>query len=322
MPSRPAALPRFHRLIGVSVLAFLASCNPTTDAADATATPSPPLLWPVAGVDAKDWIINNYVDLDSTSGMRDYRNNVGSAAKTYDGHNGVDIDVPDFRWMDGNLALARSAAAGTVTAIGDGQFDRNVACAGTHNYVSVRQADGRTASYMHLKNGSLTVSVGQQVAAGATLGTIGSSGCSTQPHLHFELRDAANRVVDPFARGFWASPPVYDTPVGLMDVALRVGGFSTVDQLKDPGADATTIVHGGTIGVGVSVGGGHTGDVVSVVLAAPGGATYSTDAVTFTQTYRHTFWYWNRILSAATGTWTATVSVNGVVARTLTFTAN
>jgi murein DD-endopeptidase MepM/ murein hydrolase activator NlpD len=78
--------------------------------------------------------------------------------------------------------------------------------------VQVRDSDGLTALYGHLKKGSVAVSVGQQVSAGAILGVVGSSGCSTAPHLHFELRDAANRLVVPFRNGLWAAPPIYDTP--------------------------------------------------------------------------------------------------------------
>jgi hypothetical protein len=62
------------------------------------------LLWPVAGLEGRDWVINNYVDLDATSGTLDYTGCRGSEAKTYNGHNGIDIDVPNFRWMDGNAS--------------------------------------------------------------------------------------------------------------------------------------------------------------------------------------------------------------------------
>ena len=81
------------------------------------------------------------------------------------------------------------------------------------NFVHVRHADGLIALYYHLKRGSVAVSVGQQVSAGDILGVARSSGCSFAPHLHFELRDAANNVVDPFRNGLWAAPPPYKGPL-------------------------------------------------------------------------------------------------------------
>jgi hypothetical protein len=39
------------------------------------------LLWPLAGTDGHDWVINNYVDLDATSGTLDYTGGRGSGAK-------------------------------------------------------------------------------------------------------------------------------------------------------------------------------------------------------------------------------------------------
>ncbi|MGX5696913.1 M23 family metallopeptidase [Agromyces soli] len=44
-----------------------------------------------------------------------------------------------------------------------------------------------TSSYAHLQYGSMTVSVGDQVAAGQQLGRVGTTGQSTGPHLHLEM---------------------------------------------------------------------------------------------------------------------------------------
>ena len=286
-----------------------------------TTASSVSLMWPIAGTDGRDWVINNYVDLDATTGMRDYTGGTGSAAKTYDGHNGIDIDVPNFRWMDASLSIARAAAAGVVTAAHDGEFDRNVSCVGPANSVQIRHADGQSAIYYHLKRGSITVSVGQQVAAGASLGVVGSSGCSTAPHLHFELRDAANRVVDPFLAGLWAGPPVYATPISLMDVVLRAGDITSVDQIKDPAPNVASVPRGTVLGVGVSMAGGRPGDVIRMVITRPSGTTFSDNPLPFAGDYRHTYWYWNRTLSTETGVWTVSIYVNGVLARSDVFTA-
>jgi hypothetical protein len=280
------------------------------------ATPSSAsLLWPLAGSQGRDWVINNYVDLDPSSGIRDYTGASGSGAKTIDGHLGVDIDVPNFRWMDGGLSIIRAAAGGVVTTVHDTEPDRNTSCASPNaNLVLVRHADGLTAIYGHLKKGSAAVSVGQQVSAGDVLGVVGSSGCSTAPHLHFELRDAANNVVDPFRNGLWAEPPAYNIPPTLMDLVIA-GGNMTLLRIEDPDPNVTSIPRGSVLGVGVSMAGGGAGDVIRLVITDPSGATFVDGPVPFTIPFRHSYWLWNSQLSPTPGTWTVSCLINGALIR-------
>lgn len=58
------------------------------------------------------------------------------------------------------------------------------------NHVVVRHAEGIYSVYGHLKPGSAAVAIGDQVKAGQQLGEVGTSGNSTEPHLHFHLCDA------------------------------------------------------------------------------------------------------------------------------------
>jgi murein DD-endopeptidase MepM/ murein hydrolase activator NlpD len=278
------------------------------------------LRWPLAGRDGPDWVINNYVDLDATNGTLDYTGRSGSEAKTYNGHNGIDIDVPNFRWMDGGVSNVLAAASGVVTALRDSEPDRNTSCSGSANFVHVRHPDGLTAVYAHLKKGSVAVSVGQQVSAGALLGVVGSSGCSTAPHLHFELRDAANRVVDPFRNGLWAAPPIYDTAITLMDLVITAGDM-TLQHIKDPAPNVQSIPRGTALGVGVSMAGGAAGDVIRMVITTPAGATFADSPLTFTTAYRHSYWLWNRQLSSTPGVWTVSLLVNGVLVHSEAVTA-
>ncbi|MGQ0650577.1 MAG: M23 family metallopeptidase [Gemmatimonadaceae bacterium] len=57
------------------------------------------------------------------------------------------------------------------------------------NFVILDIGNGRFAFYAHLRPGSLRVKVGDRVKRGATLGLVGNSGNSTEPHLHFHLAD-------------------------------------------------------------------------------------------------------------------------------------
>ena len=306
----------------------IVSCSGNTTSPTPQPTPVPatvppetssstPLLWPLAGQDGRDWVINNYVDLDETSGTRDYTGGSGSGAKTYDGHSGIDIDVPSFRWMDGNVSTVLAAASGVVTFVRDTEPDRNTSCAGSANLVQVRHPDGLTAVYGHLKKGSAAVSVGQEVSAGAILGVVGSSGCSTAPHLHFELRNALNRAVDPFRNGLWAAPPAYNTTITLMDLVIAAGEM-TLQQIKDPGPNVQSIPRGAVLGVGISMAGGGAGDAIRMVITAPTGAIFSDSLLTFTTVYRHSYWSWNKSLSSAPGVWTVSILVNGVLMQSAT----
>lgn len=60
------------------------------------------------------------------------------------------------------------------------------------NHVLVEHAEGEFALYAHLVRGSVTVAPGDRVRRGQTLGRCGHSGNSTEPHLHFQLQDAAD----------------------------------------------------------------------------------------------------------------------------------
>jgi len=62
------------------------------------------------------------------------------------------------------------------------------------NYVMIEHGNSEYSLYAHLKPGSVRVKVGDRVAAGTPLGKLGSSGNSTEPHLHFQVCDAADAL--------------------------------------------------------------------------------------------------------------------------------
>ena len=266
----------------------------------------PSLIVPVGGVDGVDWVINNYVDLDpAKDSLRDYR----GGRKTYDGHIGVDFDAPNFRWMDEDRLPVLAAAAGIVIQIHDGEPDRNTSCRGRSNLVTVEHAGGYRTTYAHLKRDSIAVEVGQAVEAGEQLGMVGSSRCSTAPHLHFEVLDGTGAWIDPFGEEMWVEAPRYDVALTVLDYYVRDGRIR--DAGKDPGPTITQISGGRRVlGVGLSVAGGHRGDTNRVILRN-GSTRHRGGLVTFDRTHRHTYWYWNFEVSKSSGTWRVDVYVNG-----------
>lgn len=66
--------------------------------------------------------------------------------------------------------------------------------AGYGNYIEIDHGHGWVSRYAHLED--IKVKYGEKVSKGQTIGTVGSSGGSVAPHLHYEiLRDGKN--VDP-----------------------------------------------------------------------------------------------------------------------------
>jgi murein DD-endopeptidase MepM/ murein hydrolase activator NlpD len=67
--------------------------------------------------------------------------------------------------------------------------------------VKIKHEDGTYSFYAHLS--SKTVQPGAKVAAGRLIGFVGSTGNSTGPHLHFEVRKSAafgeGNFLDPMA---------------------------------------------------------------------------------------------------------------------------
>ncbi|MEU3275871.1 transglycosylase family protein [Streptomyces antibioticus] len=86
-------------------------------------------------------------------------------------HTGVDFPVPTG-------TSVKAVGAGTVVSAGWG---------GSFGYqVVIRHGDGRYTQYAHLS--AISVRDGQSVSGGQRIGRSGSTGNSTGPHLHFEVR--------------------------------------------------------------------------------------------------------------------------------------
>jgi len=114
-----------------------------------------PSIWPVVG------------NLESGFGGR--RNPFGGSS--YEFHSGQDIDA-----KTGDPVVA--GASGTVTFVGWQN--------GYGQLVVIDHGGGLTTRYGHLSH--IDVAQAQTVARGQFIGRVGSTGRSTGPHLHYEIR--------------------------------------------------------------------------------------------------------------------------------------
>jgi len=94
-------------------------------------------------------------------------------------HTGIDLIL-----AEGEIVM--STADGVITESGSDKY--------RGNYVVVKHDDIYATSYSHLK--STVLKVGDKIQKGQLLGYVGSTGISTEPHLHYEvLKNGKN--VDP-----------------------------------------------------------------------------------------------------------------------------
>lgn len=129
---------------------------------DYTVTAPPPLRWP----------------LDNLKYSDGFGPRVAPCAGCSTFHDGVDFDP-------GYGAQVHAIAAGVVIETNN----PNYAALGT--YVVIRHVIYGTtidSVYGHMQSGSMPLTVGDTVKVGQIIGLVGSTGESTGPHLHFELR--------------------------------------------------------------------------------------------------------------------------------------
>lgn len=118
------------------------------------------------------------------------------------GPTSVDVEPPGFGYPHFHSGVDLAAPTGTSVYAASAGF---VEVAGTEvdavgipigygNYVELGNGEGQEQIYGHLS--SIAVAPNQVLSAGAIVGQVGSSGNSTGPHLHFEVR-LHGRAVNP-----------------------------------------------------------------------------------------------------------------------------
>lgn len=271
--------------------------------------------------------ISNFVDLDATSALKEFT----CGERTYDGHRGIDISPWPFSWtmMDQQEVEIVAAAPGSIASSHDGEYDRQCATGGqTANSVIILQDDGVYALYWHMKKGSVTTKpVGTRVERGEYLGIVGSSGNSTGPHLHFELRTTGGATIDPNAglcgdsKTSWQHQPE-DTHTDILRIATH-----TVQPNPSPiacGTSAATgysnkFAPGQRVWLAAYLRDQRSDTPVDFTVLRPDGSTFGTwssGTPPASSVYSFAYWYvWFDLPTTnAKGQWTAQITLD---ARTI-----
>jgi len=243
--------------------------------------------------------IQQYVDHDPTGGASDFT----CSSLSYDQHKGTDFALPSYDMIAAGVDVL-AAASGVVTGLRDGVADirytieQSAATEGREcgNGVVLRHADGWETQYCHLRQGSITVVRGQEVAAGDVLGQVGMSGRAAFPHVHLSVRhDGA--VVDPFdpdgqitcgavsEKTLWSDPLPYRAG-GIVSIgtSAAVPDFAAIraNTVTPPNAQSNAMV------IYAFLFGTQEDDVIRMTLTGPNGSITDRD-ITLKRTQAQSF---------------------------------
>jgi len=118
-----------------------------------------------------------YINCSSPFGYR-----IHPVKGTQSFHTGLDIAVsggePIYAAQDGTVR----SVVNNVTAINNCNY-------GYGNYIIIDHEGGTSTLYAHMKYGTIPSSIyaGAEVSQGEQIGQVGSTGCSTGNHLHYEV---------------------------------------------------------------------------------------------------------------------------------------
>ena len=122
-----------------------------------------------------------------------------------------------------------------VLAAADGVVTRAGYAAGYGQMVELTHAEGLVTRYGHLGRIDKAVRPGVSLKAGAPLAKVGSSGVSSGPHLHFEIRDAGDRPLNPLfflGRTFAEAGDLPLESAGKVSPRVRLAYVSTIPESK------------------------------------------------------------------------------------------
>ena len=273
------------------------------------------------------WFIANYVDQNQAFPNQTTDHACGE--RTYDTSSGYNHQGTDFflwptpwRQMEEGRVEVVAAAPAVILKKQDGNYDKHCSITNaTWNAVYVEHADGSIAWYGHLKTGTLTdKNVGDTLARGEYVGLIGSSGRSSGPHLHFELYNSDNELVDPYSggcnqmneRSWWMiQEPYYDSSI----TGILVGTSSPVSNgcgLAESVFEQSAYAPGSNVVFTLYFRDHRPGMRSEFALYQPDGTLYNTWTYYGSSYEASALWAsWERQVGEQTGTWRLDVVYGG-----------
>jgi len=297
----------------------------------------PLFIWPIQNAIDNRLVLVNYVDDDPAVGIiKDYN----GLPHSYDGHNGTDITLLNFRDMDEGMKIY-AAAPGIVWDVVYSNYDRNMGGPGLPpaNYVFIKHADNTFAYYFHVRKNSTTVSIGDNVTAGQVIALAGSSGNSSDAHLHFEPGQFVSnqwQKRDPWHGTFNTAVTLWQNQAPYVgDDGLKVYDLGVFTQLSCGGninsipsalfkERLTQPVNFGyyepQIGVFMQIQ-SKAGEPYTLEVRKPDNTLWASTNGTFNKTqYGWYYWYWNfNINPPVYGTWYVRVLKNNVELKRTNF---
>ncbi|MDK1473613.1 phage tail tape measure protein [Streptomyces sp. 549] len=167
---------------------------------------------------------------------------VGKFVKPVNAAIGTRYGVPGKMWASGfHTGTDFPAAVGTaVRAALTGRVTSTSSAGPYGNHIRMSHAGGLTTLYAHLSR--MAVDAGQSVTGGRRIGSVGSTGNSTGPHLHFEAR-RGGKLINPES--------LFDTGGWLMPGRMAYNGLSSPEAVLTPPQWRTLSVLAGRAAEGI-----------------------------------------------------------------------
>ena len=290
----------------------------------------PSFIFPVECTLNENCWTANYVDVNpNTNEVKDFT----CGPRSYDGHKGTDFALKNRQVMRQGVDVL-AARDGTVERLRDSEDDTpksetQIAAIKKNrkecgNGVFIDHGAALKTVYCHMKKGSITVKVGDQVSAGDKIGEIGQSGMAEFPHLHFGII-WENGVIDPYTgltnqegcglnRGaLWTDPD----SMSYEQFSIYDGGFRSsapnFRAIEEGEYNPEALSNSGEALVLWSAFYGlRAGDQIELTITDPAGRVFAQQDITQEKTRARQYYYTGRKLAGKNmppGEYTGTIKV-------------